>query len=542
MQHCLTTVWKNQKVGNDMAEKCVDVIQVLDAVRKGSPPELLERMSTGCSAMPINRRSQCKEMILHDIDEVFLLLNSDLPSAQIASALGLCGGFPDTVSHGQVSGDYCTDCINFFSDIREIVNNSQAQIDDLLKNEVCTKLGPLKDLCGQLVDMYVQTIFTIIDQQLNPQDLCLLLQMCKNQTHAELMKSIQYIMAKHQRSQMTCDLCQSIAKDVQDALRDTSVQKDIVSALENNVCTLLPANLVSQCKSYVEGYAPFVFQILVSELDPKTLCQSLGLCNSTASVQPMVAVPLSSSSSSVKVGQPQVPGPQCALCELVMDKLEGLLVNNATEEQIEAALEKVCNFLPKTLSTECDAFVKEYSQVILQILLKQVTPKAVCSLLGLCASNNNPVEVIQKPLDLTNGTAECMICQQVVTYVKAELEKSTAEQTIEQILDRVCSIVPKSYKAACDQFVQTYTPTIIMLIEQFADPKQICSAIGLCKNGNKEALKFQPMLDLVPAQPHLVGSIKCTWGPSYWCQNEHTARECNAIEHCVKYRNLKIGA
>ncbi|CAH2207584.1 jg22403, partial [Pararge aegeria aegeria] len=32
----------------------------------------------------------------------------------------------------------------------------------------------------------------------------------------------------------------------------------------------------------------------------------------------------------------------------------------------------------------------------------------------------------------------------------------------------------------------------------------------------------------------LVGANRCTWGPSYWCSNFSTGRECKATHHCVK--------
>jgi hypothetical protein len=42
-----------------------------------------------------------------------------------------------------------------------------------------------------------------------------------------------------------------------------------------------------------------------------------------------------------------------------------------------------------------------------------------------------------------NGSAaECMICQEVVTYVKAVLAQPGTEKTIEEILDEACDLVP----------------------------------------------------------------------------------------------------
>jgi len=40
------------------------------------------------------------------------------------------------------------------------------------------------------------------------------------------------------------------------------------------------------------------------------------------------------------------------------------------------------------------------------------------------------------------------------------------------------------------------------------------------------------------AMPPLLGSNKCTWGPSYFCDNANNAKECglNYEEDCAKYK------
>ena len=30
----------------------------------------------------------------------------------------------------------------------------------------------------------------------------------------------------------------------------------------------------------------------------------------------------------------------------------------------------------------------------------------------------------------------------------------------------------------------------------------------------------------------IVGSQRCTWGPSYWCSSLSNSRECDSIDHC----------
>lgn len=556
VQHCITTVWNQQT--NEMTgatETCFNIIQIIDAVRKDSEPHLLEKMASGCTAFPMDKRSKCTDLMSHDQNEVFMLLQSDLPSHKIASALGLCGSFPDHAQHPQVTGDYCTDCVNFFTDIREIFNNSRAQVEDLVKNQLCKLLGPLESLCIQIADQYINMVYDVMVQQLEPKDVCFLLGLCNSSDRAEVMKSLKYILQQRQRASGLCDICESLTKDVQDALRDPAIQKEVMTLVETKVCPFF-GNSSDVCKSYVEMYAPVVFQLLVSELDPQTICTMLGLCtNATVSASPIlpVAIPLSGdavSSVRLMLAQTKVSaGPQCALCELIMKELTGMLVNNATEEEVTQALEKVCNLLPQTLAQECDTFVEEYGKMVIELLMKEVSPKEICTLLGLCipTKKTEPALEAVKPLLVqpaavkVNNAAECMVCEEVITYVKTQLDDPSDQAQLEKLLEKACDILPSSIRAQCENFISTYTPTIIMLFDQFADPKEICTALGLC-TAKKAQNPLVPMMELTPAKPHLLGSIKCTWGPAYWCQNEDNARECNAVEHCVKYKNLKIGA
>jgi saposin len=32
--------------------------------------------------------------------------------------------------------------------------------------------------------------------------------------------------------------------------------------------------------------------------------------------------------------------------------------------------------------------------------------------------------------------------------------------------------------------------------------------------------------------PVIVGSKRCTWGPSYWCSSLSNSHECNSIDYC----------
>lgn len=48
------------------------------------------------------------------------------------------------------------------------------------------------------------------------------------------------------------------------------------------------------------------------------------------------------------------------------------------------AVEKVCTYLPSTLSGQCKDLIETYGEAIIQLLVQQADPKTVCTALALC--------------------------------------------------------------------------------------------------------------------------------------------------------------
>lgn len=56
------------------------------------------------------------------------------------------------------------------------------------------------------------------------------------------------------------------------------------SALEQ-VCSLLPATISSECTSFVDVYTPAIVNLLVQEIKPIEVCKKLGVCPSVSKSQ-----------------------------------------------------------------------------------------------------------------------------------------------------------------------------------------------------------------------------------------------------------------
>jgi len=78
----------------------------------------------------------------------------------------------------------------------------------------------------------------------------------------------------------------------------------------------------------------------------------------------------------------------CVLCKYVISTLDGMLEDKTNEKEIEEALESLCSFLPSSMRKQCDTFVETYTNLIIDLLTKDVSPEMVCSNLGLCKGQN----------------------------------------------------------------------------------------------------------------------------------------------------------
>lgn len=56
------------------------------------------------------------------------------------------------------------------------------------------------------------------------------------------------------------------------------------------------------------------------------------------------------------------------------------------QQQIEAALDKVCSLLPATVQQECDNYVKDYTPVLINLLTK-MSPDQICTYLKFCTNS-----------------------------------------------------------------------------------------------------------------------------------------------------------
>ncbi len=124
-----------------------------------------------------------------------------------------------------------------------------------------------------------------------------------------------------------------------------------------------------------------------------------------------------------------------------------------------------------------------------------MTPKAICSELGMCIANDDnlqidealQVSVIAIPSKMYQITAvgqvsdspSCVICEYVMTQLEAELKDKKTQTEIEDSVRNICKKLPKTVGDKCTKFVNDYGTLVITLIAT-TPPKELCTQMQLC--------------------------------------------------------------
>ncbi|XP_067857396.1 prosaposin-like [Heptranchias perlo] len=328
-----------------------------------------------------------------------------------------------------------------------------------------------------------------------------------------------------------CDVCKKFLGHIADMVKDKSVQDAVKEALHDG-CKLIPVKkLADQCNDYVDSYLPIILQFLEDKLHPDVVCAALGLCKSLQPIQaqevlsnsipedkPSVAHYVPSriySASQVHHQEPLADDmPQCTLCLLIVKKLAELLPKEKTESAIIKLLDQICAHLPDKYSTECQSFVEKYGTAALDLLFQKIGPEAVCTMLHLCFGNEPKSSV---PLyELMTGIS-CGTCEDIVRHLRSAQNNGT-EVTV--LLVKSCNSLSGTSRFVCEDFVHSYKPQLISLLQKSQEKKDVCAELDICVRKRKV---------------NLLGVDECTWGPSHWCKDLETATRCHAVEHCEKH-------
>ncbi|XP_068207263.1 prosaposin [Palaemon carinicauda] len=561
VKHCIQTVWEKQVLPEDNDDICTICKNMVQEARdqllsNETQEEIREVFEGSCELIPIRViAKECKELADDFIPELIDTLASQMNPQVVCATAGLC----NSVRIDMLLRDYqlslpeetnsllplspvktpgpgdCESCKDFVTrTIRLVKTHSRAELLDRLL-AICGQLGSLSDGCAALVESNFDDIYHFLTEQLTPEAFCDLVEMCENRMH----QSGMYVqpLLKHTGDEV-CDFCEAIVQHWRDVLTSNTTEEEFKQILDG-LCHQT-GKFSKNCIALVDEYYFEIYNFLMSEVQPKEICEAVGLCgfNSVfkkdypiwtlldsihevippSDILPAVRVNsegrhmtgmdeaainefkdevelprvklskggihIVSAGKTGVIGSPLGKGNvgddnMCVMCEFAVHFLQNMLEQKSTRTEIEEAVDQLCDMMPHSIAEECEDYVDAYGDQVIELLAQEMDPKQICPILHLCPSEQQLEEASGAYVEKEDVT--CVMCEYAMTQLEDILQDHKTEDNIRNALDTLCSYLPKSVKDECQVFVDTYTDQIIHLLINDLSPDEVCVQLGLCK-------------------------------------------------------------
>ncbi|KAG6445744.1 uncharacterized protein LOC115440590 isoform X2 [Manduca sexta] len=382
--------------------------------------EVTRTVQHACDVLPKSVGAECKQFVSQYGPAVIALLVQEIDPASVCPALGMC---PQTqeVRHVAINAEKsnCPLCLFAVEQLDAMLKNNRSE-ENIRKalDGLCTHLSAkLRTECVDFVDTYTKQLVEMLVANMDAQEICVYLKLCKNDVHdpLKITRHSQNIDKFHDKPELRAD-------------RNNFRRKP-----------MLP-------KHMLEGHS----DIETNEIPDGTV-------------------------NGRPVHRKQSANSVCIMCEFVMKEINDEIKDKHNEDEIKKLVHGICHRMPKSVQGQCDQFVEKYADLVIALLAQELDPSEVCEELKLCKpdqTNPNFDTVKEEILD-------CAVCETVVMAVKKVLSNKKVDDNIVHIIEKSCALLPAKYNDRCHTMMEIYGDSVIHLIEDFG-VKGVCQKIGLC--------------------------------------------------------------
>ncbi|XP_056632623.1 prosaposin isoform X1 [Diorhabda sublineata] len=376
--------------------------------------------------------------------------------------------------------EVCAFCELFLHYVQNSITEpkTEEKIKEVIE-KACNELpSTVNETCIEFVKDYEPALVAILVQEIDPSTVCPMIKVCPGSKN-----DVEIFMEA--KGDSKCPMCLVIVTQLESVLSNNKTEEEIVKQLEK-VCKMLPKSLGSECDDFVQTYTERVVEMLLSDFTPQEVCVALHLCTDSTPASDLPKFVVKQTGGNIETNvipdntinghfiQNEIESnPKCLICEFVMKEIDDQLKDKHTDEDIENIVKSICDVMPGSVREECVAFVDQYADTVIQLLIAALEPSDICTYMGLCNGNKFPsikVEIL-----------ECPICEMMVKVMEKILSNPKIDHDIEHVLEKTCRGLPSKYSNECVEIVDTYGAMIIDMIVHGAGDK-VCTELGYCKS------------------------------------------------------------
>ncbi|KAJ8681335.1 hypothetical protein QAD02_017122 [Eretmocerus hayati] len=550
---------------------CLMAITKLEELVKDNKTEasIEEALHKLCQALPKSLEEQCVDLVQVYTKEIISKMLEDLTPEQVCAEFKLCeqqqvslprlhiGEKIVAVPKNDVEGkETCALCEYVLHFIQQAITDPKAEQDvKNVINKVCNKLPKsVRADCNQFVDAYGEALVAVLAQEIDPSQICPMFHICPS---AELLRAWGKIPKETLKMEESgdkpyCPLCLLGVTQLYNTIRNNKTEASIKAAMEK-LCDHLSKSLISQCESFVEEYSGKIIELILSDLTPQQVCVSLKVCESEEDDEPLITFyPLDKDGEIMTNEIPNYPvytvdtypseqtqkvpkvddvadDVECTVCEYIMKYVEQFMSTRRSKDEIEHMIHNICNHLPKHMSQKCNNFVNEYAEIVIELLAQEVSPKEVCTVVGLCKADTTKIR---------ESISQCALCRAIITNIEKITGNLRANDNLFKITSNVCKYMPKNDEIKCYEIMSNHGEDMLNRLRVNSNTRDVCSNVSLCSSNDSIIMLSKGRRVRREMNDQDLGTKPCTWGESYWCSDASRAEECKATDFCTKRGQL----
>ncbi|XP_014208799.1 uncharacterized protein LOC106639616 [Copidosoma floridanum] len=518
----------NDEYRPDECSKCYIITHHMeDQLNQATKDQVLNRFLEICGELS-SFSDSCSAIILKYFETIYNHIKSNFNANNICHLSGQCSdrfhvhedeNKPlaveirplSSVGKVDISDDLpCKFCVQLVGHLRDLLvaNTTETEFLQVLRG-ICKQTGRFADECKSIVNNYYPEIYEFLTKNLNGNAVCQMASLCpapdkklgpiwplvppKHAHYAlEIMKSNEMQLPLDRISipgfpvidDTYCSTCEFIIHHVKKNVKNIRDKNEIRSVFVGmKSITKNVQKIKDQEKQFLDYYQEALIELISQGKDFSEVCSLVAVCPTNQQIEAWKQIPDEMKIKSSK-GESS-----CPLCKLAVTKIYEYIQDNKTEEDIQAALDKLClKLMPKNLKEECVDLVKVYSKELIQMLLKDMSAEEICETLKLCKPSKtikrHEIHIGDKidavPKNDLEGKQKCLLCQRVLHFIQKAITDPKAENEVEHIVKNVCKKLPKSIENDCNNFVADYASALVAIIAQEIDPSQICPMIHVC--------------------------------------------------------------
>lgn len=372
----------------------------------------------------------------------------------------------------------CKMCIKLAKTAKKLVGKkTDEQVEQRMHNK-CKRMKTQAEECNKFVNENGKQIISRLGQKIEPKKICKQLSACSTVEIENYDESNED--EEDEEPNVTgkrCYVCQGIVKSIKLIAKSESA-KDVIRERAEESCNKMKT-FSDLCTQFIEKYFDKIMELIAERKETKEICEKLTLCSSLSYFDDEVSI-----NHSTEVDRFDLPTPRCIICTAVTEAARNLYLANRSKDQIRGDLKQTCwAILP--LKAQCEQFINDNSNKIVDLLAAKKTPKIICIIMGCCfiiKDSVSPALQIKSDIaadDDIKYQPECVICEFVMKKLENDLSDKSDKEAIINTVKNICHVMPHSVAKSCKSFIDNYFDMIVLMI-QTMKPSEICAEMKLC--------------------------------------------------------------